>query len=440
MEPIFQFLSLANNFLWSYVVFVLLVGLGAYFSIRSRFFQIRKFPAILRSFVAFMRETSSDKRGIHPLKAFFAAVGGCIGIGNVVGICTAVEIGGPGAIFWAWIGALCGMLIQYTEVYLGLKHRVKNTSHNYDGGPMYYLPVAYKNKWIAPVICILLAFYGVEIFMFNVMADSMSVNWGVDLWIIVLGLCIATFGVALGGIKRVGEVCGAIIPVFIILYFCMSVWVLANHYAEIPNMFRQIFAGAFTAQAAQGGFAGSTVMLGISMGLSRGAYSGDIGIGYTSIIYAEGRTRQFQRLSSLTIFGLFLDTFVVCTLSVFVVLATGFWKSGIDVSLMVQESLALHFPYMNYFMPFFLFLLGYTTILAYFVVGVKCAKFLSPKWGPVLYYCYAAISLPLFAFTKAEHAFTVMSLAGALLLLLNVYGMYLLREEVVFGLDRHDRK
>jgi alanine or glycine:cation symporter, AGCS family len=275
--------------------------------------------------------------------------------------------------------------------------------------------------------------------MFNVMADSMSVNWNIDLWIIVVLLCLATFVVAIGGIKRVGEVCGAIIPFFILVYFGMCLWVLFAHYSELPRVMDEIFSGAFTAQAARGGFAGSTVMLAVSMGLSRGAYSGDIGVGYTSIIYAESRTMQFQRLSSLAIFGLFLDTFVVCTLSVLVILTTGFWKSGVDSTLMVQESLALHFPYMNYFMPFFLFLLGYTTILAYFVVGIKCAKFLSPKWGPILYYCYAAVSLPLFAFTKAHHAFTIMSLSGALLLILNLYGIFRLRKEIVFGLDRLDK-
>jgi len=440
MNAFFQFLEILNNFIWGNLAFILILGMGLYFSIHSRFFQIRKFGSILTSFAAYTRETSTDRRGIHPLKAFFAAIGGCIGIGNIVGICTAIKIGGPGAIFWAWIGGLFGMLIQYSEVYLGLKYRVENRSQNYDGGPMYYLPIAYKKKWIAPVVCVLLAFYGVEIFMFNVMADSISVNWDIDLWIVVAFLCLAVFSVALGGIKRVGEVCSAIIPLFILIYFSMCVWMLGMHYTEFPRMMREIFSGAFTAQAAQGGFAGSSVMLALSMGLSRGAYSGDIGVGYTSIIYAESRTRQFQRLSSLTIFGLFLDTFVICTLSVLVVLATGFWKSDIDVSLMVQESLALHFPFMNYFMPFFLFLLGYTTILAYFVVGAKCAKFLSPKWGTPLYYCYAAISLPLFAFTNAFHAFTVMSLSGALLLLFNLYGIFQLRKEVVFGLDRFDKK
>jgi AGCS family alanine or glycine:cation symporter len=210
---------------------------------------------------------------------------------------------------------------------------------------------------------------------------------------------------------------------------------LATNILAVPGVIRLIFEGAFSPQAAIGGFAGSTVALTISMGLSRGAYSGDIGVGYTSIIHAESRTTHFGRQASLAIVGIFLDTFVICSISIFLVLLTGHWKAGIDSTLMVQEALGLTFPYMHFFMPFFLFLLGYTTILAYFVVGVKCAKFISPKWGPILYYIYACITLPLFAFVDPKQAFVVMSLSGALLLLFNVTGMILLRKEVHFQLD-----
>jgi AGCS family alanine or glycine:cation symporter len=312
---------------------------------------------------------------------------------------------------------------------------VKNAEGSFDGGPMYFLPPAYKGKWIAFVMAFLLCIYGVEFFMFNVMADSISVNWNIDERIVVVILILAILIVATGGIRRVGEVCSAIIPLFIIMYLGMGFWVLATHLLEIPEVFRLIFEGAFSPQAAIGGFAGSTVSLTISMGLSRGAYSGDIGVGYTSIIHAESRTTHFGRQASLAIVGIFLDTFVICSTSIFLVLLTGHWKAGIDSTLMVQEALGLTFPYMQFFMPFFLFLLGYTTILAYFVVGVKCAKFISPKKGPLIYYLYACITLPLFAFVDAKQAFVVMSLSGALLLLFNVFGMILLRKEVRFNLD-----
>ncbi|MDP1609287.1 MAG: amino acid carrier protein [Chlamydiales bacterium] len=437
IQEIFQTLEFINDFIWAYIAFICITGLGGYFSIRSRFFQLRCFPAICFSFGRFFKPASSiiKKRGIHPLKAFFAAIGGCIGIGNVVGICTAIQLGGPGAIFWTWVGGIAGMLLQYSEVFLGMRYRVKNASGSYDGGPMYFLPIAFKTKWVAYVAAFLLCVYGVEIFMFNIMADSIAVNWGQDPYLVVLILLIAVLVVALGGVNRVGEVCSAIIPLFIALYLTMGFWMLLQHLGEIPEAFALIFEGAFTPQAAVGGFAGSTVMLTISMGLSRGAYSGDIGIGYNSVVYAESNTVHIKRQASMTILGVFLDTFVICTLSVLLVLISGHWKSGIDVSLMVQEALGLHFPFMQIFMPFFLFLLGYTTILTYFVVGVKCAKFISPRFGPLIYYLYAIISLPLFAFVNASEAFLIMSLSGALLLILNVTGIFLLRKEVEFGLD-----
>ena len=357
-EYLFPLLNELNNFIWGHLAFVLIIGLGLYFSFASRFFQIRQFGPICRSFWRFVWEHDRAKQGIHPLKAFFAAIGGCIGIGNIVGICTAVQIGGPGALFWTWIGGLCGMLLQYAEVYLGMRYRIKNKENSYDGGPMYFLPLAYKGRWIAPVVTVLLAIYGVELFMFNVVADSLTVNWGIDQGWVVFGLLVATIAVALGGINRVGEICSAILPLFIVMYLIMGGWVFIQHIAILPQVLGQIFEGAFTTQAAEGAFAGSSVMLTISMGLSRGAYSGDIGVGYSSVIHAESRTRQFQRQSALTIVGIFLDTFVICTLSIFIVLMTGHWKQEIDVSLMVQEALGQHFPYMHFFMPFFLFSLS----------------------------------------------------------------------------------
>lgn len=432
---IFEILDRINELLWGKLAFVLIMLLGLYFSIRSRFFQIRRFGSIFRAFVSILKEKQGTGPGIHPMKVFFAAVGGCIGIGNVVGIVTAVTIGGPGAIFWAWMGGIAGMLIQYAEVYLGMKHRIKNTEGSYDGGPMYFLPIAFRGKWIAPVISLLLCIYGVEIFMFNVMADSISINWNLNPYWVVGVLLLGIVIVSAGGINRVGAVCSALIPLFIVLYMFMALWVIFQHASELPAVFSAIFKGAFTSQAAIGGFVGSTVPQAISMGLSRGAYSGDIGVGYTSVIYAESSTQKIQRQASMTIIGIFLDTFVICTLSILVVLTTGYWHTNTDVALMVQEALGYHFPYMHVFMPAFLFLLGFTTILAYFVVGIKCARFISKKWGPPLYYLYAIIALPLFAFVEPSQAFVVMSLSGALLLVFNLTGIFLLRKEVRFGLD-----
>lgn len=435
----FDTLEQINDFLWGHLAFILILGLGFYFSFRSSFFQVVQFPRICASFISLFAQKSSKKRlGIHPLKAFFAAIGGCIGIGNIVGICTAIQLGGPGAIFWTWVGGFAGMVIQYAEVFLGMRYRVKNKEGSFDGGPMYFLPAAFKTRFVAYLVSFLLCIYGVEIFMFNVMADSIIVNGDFNPYLVVAILLIAVFGVALGGMNRVGEVCSALIPLFIVLYVGMGLYILVVEHALLPKALGLIFEGAFMPQAPLGAFAGSSVSLTISMGLSRGAYSGDIGVGYTSVVHAESNTKYPKRQAALTIIGVLLDTFIICTMSIFLVLITDVWQTGIDVTLMVQEALSHYFPYMHFFMPFFLFLLGYTTILTYFIVGVKCAKFISPSLGPILYYLYAAIAMPLFAFVNPTHAFLIMSLSGAALLLLNLSGMFLLRKEVEFGLEPMD--
>ena len=431
---IFSALSRLNEFLWANVALVLIFSLGIYLSFRSRLFQFRCFRSIFSSFYTFIKDKNSGS-GVHPIRVFFAAIGGCIGIGNVVGIATAVQLGGPGALFWTWIGAMAGMLIQYAEVYLGMRYRVKNGQNGYDGGPMFFLPHAYKIKCIAPIICLLLCIYGAEIFVFNVLTDTISVNLNLNKLIVVPALFAATVGVASRGLNRVGAVCGALIPLFILCYTAMGVWVLIQHASEIPSMLYQVIQGAFTPQAAVGGFAGCTLMTTISMGLSRGAYSGDIGVGFASVIHSESSTEKFKKQAGLAIAGIFIDTILICSLSIFIILITGHWKSGVDATLMVQQALDLYFPYMNVFMPIFLFLLGYTTLLSYFAVGTKCAKFIFPKWGPRIYFAYTSIILPIFAFVDVTQAFIIMSLCGFFLLFFNLLGIFILRREIEFGVE-----
>lgn len=438
-QMLFQYLELINDFIWGHINFLIIIGLGLYFSWRSRFFQLRKFSKIVSTFIQFSKQGHTSDRGMHPLKAFYAAIGGCIGIGNVVGICTAVQIGGPGAVFWTWIAGFLGMLLKYSEVYLGILHRVPNRSGSYDGGPMYFLKKAFNVKWIPALVCILLCIYGVEVYMFTVIIDSISLNWHMNKYILVCILLVLSFFAVAGGIKRVGDICAKIIPLFLILYAGMSLWVIFMNFEKIPEVFALVFKAAFTPQAAIGAFAGSSIMLTIAMGMSRGCYAADIGIGYASVIHSESSTTEPAKQASLAIFGIFLDSFVVCTLSLLVVLITDVWKSPMSSSLMVQEALGNYFPHMNLFMPFFLFLLGYSTIIAYFSVGTKSAEYLSSKFGKKIYYLYALIAFILFSFVDPSHALIVMSLAGAMLLMINLSGIFKLRNEIQFRFEEKEQ-
>lgn len=442
IDALFSILDRINDFLWSYVACLFIVILGLFFSLRSRFFQIRRFPQFVKTFIAFLKTDDKESQGIHPLKAFFASIGGCIGIGNVVGVCIAIQIGGPGAIFWTWLAAILGSLLKYSEVYLGVLHREKNNRGSYDGGPMYFLPKAFNVRWIAPVISLLLCVYGVEIYQFRVLTESITANWQVDKFVVISILLIMIIAAGFGGVKTVGKICSAIMPFFLVLYISLSLWIIFQNISSIPQVLKLIFSSAFTGHAAVGGFLGSTAVMSIAQGVRIGSYSGDIGIGYASVIQSESSTHHPEKQAGLTIFGIFLDTFVICSLSVMLILTTGIWTEPIDSTLLIQSVLARHYPYtifgtpiFNLFMPFFLFLLGYSTIIAYFCVGLKCARFLSPKFGQPLYYAYAVFAFVFFSFFDLTKAYAIMTLAGALLLIFNLTGTYCLRKDIRFFAD-----
>lgn len=173
-----------EDFLWTYLGVPLIIGIGIYLSFYSRFFQIKQLPTVFKIFFGFFKFRSSGQ-GVHPLKAFFAAVGGCVGIGNVVGICTAVQIGGPGALFWIWITALVGMILKYSEVYLGILYRQPSSKGGYIGGPMLFLQKAFNMKWISSLVAILLCIYGVEVYQFTVVTKSVVTNFGINYYLII---------------------------------------------------------------------------------------------------------------------------------------------------------------------------------------------------------------------------------------------------------------
>lgn len=435
LTEITQQLDVLENLMWTYLGVPLVILLGLYLSLKSNFFQIRHLPTVFKTFLGFLRFRSSDEdRGVHPLKAFFAAVGGCVGIGNIVGICTAVQLGGPGALFWIWMTALAGMILKYSEVYLGLRYRVPNGKGGYNGGPMYFLPRVFKQNWIPVLVCLLLCVYGVEVYQFSVITTSITTNWGVNSYIVIALLLMLVIFAGSGGVRRVGSISSKSLPIFVFIYVGMGAWVLLNNFTVLPSVLKEIFVSAFTGHAAVGGFAGAGIMATMSYGIRRGCYTGDIGVGYASVIHSESSAQVPEKQAALAIFDIFLDTFVVCTTSLFLVLSTGIWREPIEAGMLVQTALGQYFPYMHFFMPLFLFMLGYNTINAYFCVGLKCAEHLAPRWGRTIYYIYAVLALLIFSFMGTAQAQTAMAIAGVSLLIVNGLGIFMLRHEISFNL------
>jgi len=421
-----------ENFIWGYFAAPIILLLGLYFTFKSNFFQFRKFPAVVRTFIEFLKLHENKQRGVHPLKVFFASVGGCVGIGNIVSICTAIQIGGPGALFWIWITAIVGGMLKYAEVFLGLRYRIANDQGGYNGGPMYYLQKAFKTKWAANASALLLCVYGIEVYQFNVIIDSLSTNTHINPHVIAVLLLALVILACSGGVRRVGAISSAIIPTFMVLFVSMGTWVLFQNIEKVPHILYEVFVGAFTGHAAIGGFVGSIFLLTMSQGIKRGAYSSDVGIGYASVIYSESSVKNLPQQASLVLFDVFLDTFVICTTSLGLILLTDVWHEPVNASLLVQNALSQYFPYMHFFMPLFLFLLGYSTINAFISVGLKCADFLLPVVGRKLYYGYAVVMFLIFSFVDTLQAQAVMTIAGGLLLIVNCWGIYRLRHEVTY--------
>lgn len=423
-----------ENILWAFLGVPAVLLLGLVLTIESKGAQIRNLPAAIKVFASFFKKSRENEKGVSPLKVFFACIGGSVGVGNVVGVCTAVQIGGPGALFWIWLTALAGAIVKYSEVYLGMRYRITDSNGNYCGGPMYYLRQAIDKPWVSGLVCVLLCLYGVEIFQFSVVTKSIAVNLDISLPIVVTLMLALVLFAGSGGVRRVGSISSALIPLFVSCYVGMGAWVLFNNIDRFPDVFSSVFHAAFNSHAALGAFAGSTLMATVSQGVRRGCYTGDIGIGYASVIHSETNVTVPEKQALLVIFEIFMDTFLICTSSVAVVLVTGVWQEPLEGTMLVQTALGRYFPYMHYFMPFFLFLVGYATINAYFCVGIKCAEFLMPKFGKRLYQGYAIIVLTVFSFFDTSLAQSVMAIAGGLLLLMNSVGVFMLRKKISFNL------
>jgi AGCS family alanine or glycine:cation symporter len=430
-EEIIEQIQNLDLILWSYIAVPCILLLALYLTIIHRVPQITKISHLWKVFAhAFKKQDQKVVRGITPFRALFSSLGGCIGIGNIVAIGTAVQIGGPGAVFWLWVAAFCGMIVKYAEVYLGIKYRITNLQGSYDGGPMFYLGKVYGHNVIPKIFSILLAMYGTEVYMFKVVSDSIALTWHLDSTLISYGLLIAILIVSRGGVDKVGQICSAVLPLFLTLFVSMSLWILIHSPIGIIDVFYIIIKAAFNGHAALGGFAGSTVMMAISQGMARACYSSDIGSGYASVVQSETSQQHPENQAIFEFFGVFIDAFVVSTLTTFVLISTGVWYQNIPASHLLQEAFSLYFNGMDYFIPFFISLLGFSNLLAFFAVGKKCVSYLQPRWGVQAYYCYAITMYLIFSHSNQRYALLMMSIIGVLLLLINIIGVFLLSHEV----------
>lgn len=427
----------SEEYLWGYGALICIITLGLLLSQQSGWFQITQMKHIFRLLKKSFKEPPQET-GTKPLYVFLASLGGCVGIGNLATVAMAVHLGGPGALFWMWVVAFVGMIIKYSEVFLALSDRAYDTKKKrYIGGSMYFVRKAFPFlKGLPALTALLMVFYSIEVYSFNIVKDSFVLNFGLNPLLFTILFIGAILYTVLGGTQRVGKVNLCILPVFLIAYVGMIVFIITQRADHIFPMLKSILTSAWTGHAPIGLFAGAATITSLSRGASAAAFSGDIGVGYNSVIHIDTQTKKPAQQASLALVSIFVDTLLVCTSTMVLVLITGVWKTDISSALMVQEALSMYFPGMHYVMPFIIFILGYSTIVSYLVSGVYTVEYLAPKYGKTIFYTAACLAFLLFSFFKAEYAFTLTSLAGGLLLYIHMAAIYRLRKNIVYDLSR----
>lgn len=445
-KSIFEFLSQLDIILWDYIGIMIILFVGVFLTIYSKFFQFKALFRLRTYIKDLVACAGKDKQGTHPLKLYFASVGGMVGLGNIVTVVSTVTLGGPGSIVWLWIASFLGMLVKYSEVYLGIKYRVKNNENGFDGGPMYYLRVGFKNKILPVFVCILLCIYGAEVSQFLIITDTITNVFslgndyidfnGVKILYgryIVIGLLLAFILLtSVKGVKRFANVCSAMMPPFMVGYIALGLWIIFDHSADLPDVFSLIFSSFFDYKSQTGGLVSGGIFLAEHYGVSRAVYSGDIGIGYDSIIQSETQTLYPEKQARMSIFALFSDS-LICTISILILLVTGIWQvKDLQPSEYVLNALKLYLPNVEYFMVILFTFAGFTTITGYLVVGQKCAKYLNKKYGQVLYILYSIFAFIFFSFYDQEQVILIMSVSGGILMIINMLGVFKLRKSIEF--------
>lgn len=332
MQMLTELLSDISSFVWGPVMLTLLVGTGVYLTIRMRFLQIRKLGYALKLvFTKMNNKDTEDEGDITPFQALMTALAATIGTGNIAGVATAIAAGGPGAVFWMWITALFGMATKYAEAILAVKYRVKDEKGEISGGPMYYISRGLGWKWLGTTFAVFasVAAFGIgNTVQSNSVADAVNTSFGIDQRITGLVLAVLVALVILGGIKSIARVTSLLVPLMAVFYILGGLLIIIINFSEIPAAFGMIVGQAFTGTAAAGGFAGSGVLLAIRMGVARGVFSNEAGLGSAPIAAAAAKTDFPGRQALVSMTGTFIDTLVVCTITALAIISSGVWNSG----------------------------------------------------------------------------------------------------------------
>lgn len=316
----------------------LLFGTGIWLTIWFRGFPLRGLPLIWKHTIGtlFQKDTQECEGNITSFQAVTTALAGTMGVGNIAGVSTAIVAGGPGAVVWMWIGAFFGMMTKYAEIFLAVKHRRRDVNGHFYGGPMYYIQDGFGKRWPGCIFAVLCAVCSLGIgnmTQSNSISTALHAQFSLPLWVSGVSTALVVGLIIVGGVKRITKVTETVIPFISILYLCIAGVYLYLHRQMLPGIFAEMLSCAFCPQPVFGGLAGYSLSQAIQIGLSRGVFTNEAGLGSAPIAHASANCVSPAHQALWGIFEVFLDTIAVCTVTALVVLSAEnghLWQSGLD--------------------------------------------------------------------------------------------------------------
>jgi len=439
MEIISEWVGALNSIVWGPVMLVLILGTGLILTLGLKAIPLRRIGQGFR--LLWVGRESREAGDISPFNALMTSLSATIGTGNIAGVGTAIAIGGPGAIFWMWCTALVGMATKYSEAVLAVKYRETDEEGNHVGGPMYYIKNGLGSQWhwlgLAFAIFGAIAGFGIgNMVQANSVADAVSTNLGVEKWVTGVVMAVLVFAVLIGGIKRIAQVAGKLVPLMAIAYLVGGLIVIGANITEVPSALWLIVQHAFTPTAATGGFAGAGIMIAIQMGVARGIFSNEAGLGSAPIAHASAQTKDPVRQGTIAMLGTFIDTLIICTITALVIVMTGAWSSGESGASLSSAAFAQGLPGVGqWIVTFGLIIFAFTTILGWSVYGERCVQYLFGKKSILPFRILWVLAIPLGATVKLAFVWLLADTLNALMALPNLIALLLL-SPIVFKMTK----
>ena len=428
-------LNQIDGLVWGPWLLVLLVGTGVLLTCRLSLLQVLKLPRALK--LIFFARNKGDG-DIDSFKALCTALAATVGTGNIVGVATAIKLGGPGALFWMWLAAFFGMATKYAEGCLAVKYREVDDQGNIAGGPMYYIEMGLGKKW--KPLAVAFAIFGIMTAMLgsgtttqmNAITASVQAGFGVSTYITCAVITILVAIITFGGLKSISKTASKIVPAMAVVYFIVTVIFLGLNAGELPHAIALVIDGAFNGTAAAGGFAGAGVMLVLRSGIARGLYSNESGLGSAPIVAAAAKTKWPAEQGLISMTGTFIDTIIICTLTGLSIVVSGEWMNGLNGAALTNAAFKDAFPvFGGYMLMIGLILFAFTTILGWNYYGERCMIYLCGTKGVLPYRVIFIILVASGAFLKLEAIWVLADIVNGLMAIPNLIALLALSGVVV---------